>query len=87
MKSLQITAHIFNCQVPVYFLTNVTVCSTTNETECTPVSGIVVTTVDNPKQNCVEKPIETCEVVEKLIEPYISKLVPYKECKQLDCDS
>ena len=87
MKSLQFTAHIFNCQVNVVRKYNETVCSTTYETECTPVPTTVVRTVDDPKENCVEKTTETCEVVEKHFTPCWQELVPYKECKRLDCDS
>ena len=78
------SSYMFNYQVTVVRKYNTTECSTTYETNCTPAAP---TTVDNPKENCVEKPTETCEVVEKHFEPYIQELVPYKECKRLDCDS
>ena len=56
------SSYMFNYQVTVVRKYNTTECSTTYETNCTPAAP---TTVDNPKENCVEKPTETCEVVEK----------------------
>ena len=84
MKSLQFTAHIFNCQVHVVRKYNETVCSTTYETECSPtVPETVVTTADNPKENCVEKPIETCEIIERQKIEKVCKDIPVTKCKQV----